>query len=232
MIWRLWWVAVWCVAIAACSPLRDQTPPAAIATAAPTAVPTPTLMPPLYETFNSATEQAIRAGSVANARFAVENGRYTVTVSDTNTLVWSSVGGVFADGGAEAEIFFAAGTPTTAAGLLFRLQDERNFYMASLSSDGFYALDARENGNWRSIIEWTRWSTIDTRGKANRFRVQAAGNSISLLLNGVLLAQTVDSAFASGSVALAVNTYENANVSVQFDAVKLEPVAPAAQPKE
>lgn len=220
-------VMLFALALNACAP-PPATDVVTVVPKVPTSQPTPATMQSLRESFDTADVGKLHVGSVAKARFAIDSGRYTITVTDTNTLVWSTVGGPLADGSAETEIFFDQGTPTTAAGILFRMQDDQNFYVASLSSDGFYALDAREQGAWRSIIEWTPWPTIDTRGGANRLQVLTKGTTISLYLDGALLAQTVDKAFADGDLALAVNTFDTRDVSVRFDNLVVQPMIPAA----
>lgn len=228
MIWRAWWLCVYFVVLGACAPPARVETATVVPTATPTVLPTPASMMPFRETFDSNAGR-VRTGTTGNARFTIDNGRYTITVTETNTLAWSTIGGMLADGSAETDVIFERGTPATAAGLMFRVQDGQNFYMASLSSDGFYALDARENGTWRSIIEWTPWPTIDTRGEANRLRVVTQSSSISLYLDGVLLAQTADTAFDKGSIALGVNTYDIADVSIQFDNLSVAPATAGAK---
>lgn len=215
----------WIIAVllGACAALPVSTP-ASVATATPTAAPTPTAGMAIREVFDSGAISLLPIGDTANAGLVIADGRYQIGLQLPDTLVMSAFGGVYTDVAAEAELRFVEPGETTTAGLLFRLADEQNFYAYSLSSDGFYALEVCQSGVWRQLIAWTPWPTIDARGGGNRMRVVVQGDQISLFLNNDLLAQTVDSTFSAGRLALNANTYAASGARVTFDNLIVTPI--------
>lgn len=205
----------------ACTPAAPAVPNASPSTT-PTPAPTPKPVA-LRESFDRAETKTLRTGTTSNASFAIVDKAYQITVAKPNTFVWSTFGGAFSDGTIRVDVAFHESAHPTAAGIIFRMRDEQNFYMFSISNDGYYALDARENGQWRSVVEWTSWPTIDSRGVFNHVRVEARGDTFSLYVNDKLMGQAVDQAFSTGGMALAVNTYEQAEGAVLFDSLVVTP---------
>ena len=208
-----------CSAIAVPAPQPAPT----VTLLASTAAPTVAVAHRFRASFDNPLDGQLQVGSTANATFAVNAGRYSISVRQANAQVWSSFGESVGDGTVEIDLLFRPNSPPLAAGLMFRMQNDRQFYLASLSSDGFYALDARDKDGWHSLIEWTRDQAIDTRGGVNRLKIVTSANLISLYLNDKLLSQTTDGAFARGGLALSVTTYDQANVTVDFDNVVVTP---------
>lgn len=206
-----------------CGPAENPAQPTATPLPAPTAAPTEPPTRALRATFDDLTTRQLQVGATTNATFRIDSGRYLIEVRQPNAQVWSSFGDIFGDGTVEVDLRFHAGSPPLAAGLMFRIASDQQFYLASLSSDGFYALDVREPNGWRSLIEWTRDPAIDGRGGTNRLKIVTRGDVLSLYLNDILLSQTTDSAFVRGRLALSVITYDQAGISVDFDNLVVEP---------
>jgi hypothetical protein len=183
----------------------------------------PNISPSLSDTFDDAARSGLKSGTAASATYAFQAGTYAMTVADPNYIAWSPVDGVYSDGSVSIDLAFADGPRATAAGLVFRYQNPENFYFFSLSGDGYYALDVRENGAWRSLLEWTKWPTITGDGTFNRVQVEMRGDNIRLYLDGKLLDQASDSTFSSGGLALAVNTYDTGGATVLFDNLRVHP---------
>ena len=214
---------VWAVLLGGCAAPAVPQPPT-VATVLPTPAPTPTAGVAIRETFDTGTPSQLSIGDTANARLEIADGQYQIGLQQPDVLVLSAFGGVYTDLAVEAELRFVDPIETTTAGLLFRLADEQNFYAYSLSSDGFYALEVCERGEWRQLLAWTPWPTIDSRGGVNRMRVTLQGDQISLFLNNELLAQTVDTTFSTGRLALNANTYATTGARVTFDNVVASPL--------
>lgn len=149
------------------------------------------------------------------SRTAYEDGAYVLEVKTSETVVWSLVGGPYSNVSVEVEAVVPPDSDLTAAGLVFNYQDSDNFYLFSISNDGYYLLELLEDGEWITLIDPTLSDDVDAT--RNTLRVVTRGNRIALYANGVLLEETTDSTFTSGDVGLAVSTFPDSTGTVRFD---------------
>lgn len=150
-----------------------------------------------------------------SARYAFEQGRYVIEVKQPKLLVWSLLDGNYRDVVIETSYSTQSNGPPTAAGLIFRYQDENNFYLFSVSSDGYYALELLENNQWIRLIDWTQHTIIHP--EHNRLRVELRGDQITLYVNDRRLEQTRDTTFMSGQIGLAVTSFDQAGALARYD---------------
>ena len=149
------------------------------------------------------------------SRSTFEDGAYVIEVKDADTLAWAITNDTYADVTVEAESSVAAGSAAVASGLIFHYQDSQNFYLFSVSSDGYYALEVLKNDTWQTLIDWTQSDIINTTH--NTLRVEMKGNRITLKTNGHLLETTQNDALTGGDVGLAVSSFDIGKVTVRFD---------------
>jgi hypothetical protein len=140
-----------------------------------------------------------------------------INVKTPKYIVWSSYNGTYGDAAVEVDATFEDGPVVSAAGLLFRYQDEDNFYCYRVSADGSYNLTLYKAGERQVLIDWTDAPEIKSQGVANHLRVEAVGDHIRLFANGTLLAEASDDTFAKGEIALAVTTFEKGGATYTFD---------------
>lgn len=171
----------------------------------------------LYETFTNPKISSLDAGVNDYASFAFVDEAYRINVRESDAFVWSPYEGTFDDVTITTELIFTTGSGDTAAGLLFRFQDENNFYFFNISANGYYALDLFQNGRWVSLVDWTRTTQVKSSGEPNQLRVEIVKDYIHLYVNDMLLDVVSDDTFAKGKVAFAVNTFEEHDVTVFFD---------------
>ncbi len=69
-------------------------------------------------------------------------------------------------------------------GVVFRYQDQDNYYAFFISADGYYSLVKRENGALRDISTWGTSEAIATGEAANSIRIVAKGDAFSFFVNG------------------------------------------------
>ncbi|HMQ30049.1 MAG TPA: zinc-ribbon domain-containing protein [Chloroflexaceae bacterium] len=151
----------------------------------------------------------------ATSRSAYESGAYVLEVKAAETVVWSLVGGPYSDISVEVEAEVPADSDMTSAGVVFNYQDGDNFYLFSVSNDGYYVLEMLQGGDWVTLIDPTLSEEVDAA--RNTLRVETRGGRIALYVNGALLEETTDSTFASGDVGLAVSTFPDSTGTVRFD---------------
>lgn len=149
------------------------------------------------------------------SRSAYEDGSYLLEVKEPETLVWSIVGGPYEDVSIEVEAAPGPGAAIVSAGLVFHYQDSENFYLYSVSTDGYYALELLQDGEWITLVDPTLSDEVTSEG--NLLRVVTSGDQIALYVNDVLLEETSDGTFTSGDAGVAVSTFEESPGTVQFD---------------
>jgi len=109
-----------------------------------------------------------------------------------------------------------AGTRANSAwGVIFRLQENLNFYWFRMTDSKFFGVSAVENGQWREIVDWTRTGAIKPNG-VNQLEVIAGKTHFVFLINGQIVSEVDDDRFDQGLVGLAIEGYM-ADEKVIFD---------------
>jgi tetratricopeptide (TPR) repeat protein len=113
------------------------------------------------------------------------------------------------------EAVFASGPGNgySACGLLFRYQDDTNFYSIMVSNRGYFRLDAVFNGSPMPVIGWTELPVrVSSEGDPEVPELAGGGISLRLIVRGghftviiddVWAAEASDDTFALGSIAFA-----------------------------
>jgi hypothetical protein len=158
----------------------------------------------------------VEAGDGVNR--AVVAGAYRLRIDAADTLAWSTSELSAADFFLEAATIHVFGPLNNEFGVLFRYQDDDNFYSYSISSDGYYRLDRKLAGEWSSLVAWTESSAINTGEQSfNLMGLLAEGAQISLLVNETLLTSIVDDTFAAGGIAPTAGSYDEGGVEIAYD---------------
>jgi hypothetical protein len=155
-----------------------------------------------------------------SAEVAYYDGKLRIFVKVTNRLAWAFAGHEFADFHLTVNATQVAGPDDNMYGVLVRIQDRDNFYRFSISGDGYYQVDKRTGGEWELLTpEWIESDAINTgQGSTNVIEVVGQGETMTFLVNGVLLAQVQDSDHRTGDIGLYAGTlYTEPNVEIYFD---------------
>jgi hypothetical protein len=169
----------------------------------------------LEDDFDSAAASGLGEDEDETSRYAYEGGAYVVEVKEPQTLVWARFDGSYSDARFAVDAEVPPGADVAAAGLLFHYQDADNFYLFSVSNDGYYALELLEGNEWVTLIDWTQSDAVDA--VRNRIEVATQGDQIALYVNGELLEETSDGAFTDGEVGIAVSSLEDSTAEIHFD---------------
>jgi hypothetical protein len=176
----------------------------------------------LQDRLASAADSRMIVSEDAYVRYAFEEGRYLITVKPADQIAWSLAEGTYADNLAIQVVTIVESDPEQAgSGIMFHYQDEANFYLYTVSGNGFYSLELLENNQWITLIDWTPSEAIavgSASGMAptNTLRVEVAGNRIALFVNNVRLEETVDGTFTGGEVGLVTSTFDLGDGRVAF----------------
>lgn len=166
----------------------------------------------------------------ANGSTAIVNEQLVVTIIQPNTIQYATLGDLtFDDFVLEVEAWQRAGAPESSYGILFRLQEDQQFYRFDVTGNGLFIVECRQaDGTWlRLTPEWTPTSALNQGlNVANRLKIIAAGSTLTFYANDVLLTQVVDEALAAGGIALDAGTFGGGDLQVSFDNLTITPGTP------
>ncbi|UYN90342.1 MAG: hypothetical protein KIT08_03665 [Anaerolineales bacterium] len=145
--------------------------------------------------------------------------KYRITVSETNTVLWSdTLSGNYGDISVEVDSAKIAGPDQNEMGLLCRYSDG-DFYAAGIGSDGYFSVWSRLSGEWNLLgMEEVQFSeAIYTGTQTNRIRFDCVGSSLTLYANGTQLIQVQDSSLTTGDAGVYAGSFDVGGVDVVFD---------------
>jgi subtilisin family serine protease len=187
----------------------------------PTSAPSPTPVPPTATPIPLPTAQPLvadfrddfkssQSGLPNSGLSAYQDGQYSVK-ADPAQMTWS----VYPASAVQVENFAAEVTVQGVGakglyGLVFWHQDDKNYYLLSLTGDGLAQISRFNNGAWEEIMPWlkiTNWQSSGSnlvRLVASEGNLQAFVNNRALRLQPLKGAGTGALGFAAGSYGSAV----------------------------
>jgi hypothetical protein len=91
-------------------------------------------------------------------------------------------------------------------GLIFRIQDNQNYYSFRMTDTLFFAVSMIKDDQWSNLVNWTRTEVIKPNG-VNHLEVLARGTHFIFLINGQIVTEIDDHNFSRGLVGLAMEGY-------------------------
>ena len=153
-----------------------------------------------------------------DATFFYRGRTFHIKVDAPEWIGWSAGEITTTDFLLEVDTQYVDGPADAEYGVIFRQVDADNYYFFAISRSGSYGMWRLEDGEWQTLVEWTATDAIDTSEDAlNRLGILAEEAQLTLLVNDVALTQLEDETFASGKVALALGTFDEAGAEVAFD---------------
>lgn len=146
------------------------------------------------------------------------SGGFRIWVNQTNFDVWSIPNLRFTDVSVEVTATRVAGPDDNDFGLICRYKDQDNFYGFLISSDGYYGISKRKNGEHEVIGQdgMVHSRAIHTGGASNRIRADCIGPTLTLTVNDVKLMETQDEDYAVGDIGLLAGSFQTAGVDILF----------------
>lgn len=189
--------------------------------------------PDLEETFDQGADDWYDDGDIY--RYDATGGNFRLRIRKPNSLHWirydKSTELALADYLVEVVALPVPLRSSGSYGLIFRFQDDNNYYLFALSGR-YYSLQAYVQGQWSFLVDWTESPAIEARwDMPNRLGVLAQGSQIVLLINDQIVAAVEDDAIPMGGVGLAAYTFESGVMEVAFDDLAIWQLgtAPASQ---
>jgi predicted RNA-binding Zn-ribbon protein involved in translation (DUF1610 family) len=100
-------------------------------------------------------------------------------------------------------------------GVVFRIQDNHNYYWFRMTDRQFFAVSVSVNGQWLNLVDWTRAEMIKPNG-VNQVEVIGHGTHFAFLINGQIVSEVDDDHFSQGLAGLAIEAYTAGEVTT-FD---------------
>lgn len=154
--------------------------------------------------------------------FTYDDDMLYFNVVPDNTIHYIQPGDLFSDFLAEVDTIYSFGPEDAEYGIYFRNVDGSNYYFYAISPLGSFSLWKLMDDEWESVLSWADSDVLATGvGAENKLGVLAEGSSITLLANDEVLAELEDDAFADGSLGLFVGSFDEGDVEVGFDNLKI-----------
>ena len=153
------------------------------------------------------------------------NDGFRIKLNRSQYLLWSTAGRDFENVRLKVQATLIGGGEDNAFGLICRYLDSNNFYAFVISSDGYYAIRKRVQGGFLTVIgsEGYQFSDrINLGTTENQLRAECSGNRLRFYVNGVLLAEAVDSELSHGDVGVIAGTFSADTTQVFFDNFEAE----------
>ena len=104
-------------------------------------------------------------------------------------------------------------------GLLYRAQDEANYYLFAIGGDGYYSVMRVERATVTPLMVWQQFPHIKRGSQLNRLLVSCAGAVCTFRVNDESVATVEDDRWLSGDVGLWARSSEE--VTLQFESVRM-----------
>jgi len=191
---------------------------------------------PLVSTFLGASPQATQASQLffddfsetksGWDRFAGAIGTtdykdktYQISINEPNTDLFANPYQLFKDTIIEVKAAKVGGPVNNSFGVICRFQDEKNFYSAQISSDGYAGIFRMKDGVYRLIGQDVMIPVPSILGGSavNTIHFECIGRSLALAVNGTPVDAREDKSFENGDVGLIAGAFEEAGVVIAFD---------------
>lgn len=91
-------------------------------------------------------------------------------------------------------------------GVIFRIQDNHNYYHFHITDDRYFMVSANQDGQWLPLADWATTNTIKPNG-VNQLEVIAHEKHFTCLINGQIVSELDDDHFTQGLVGLSIEGY-------------------------
>jgi hypothetical protein len=153
------------------------------------------------------------------AQVKYNQGGLRILVNQPQFDYWSVAGRKFSDVQIEVDARLIGKETDNDYGVICRYQDQGNFYMLVISSDGYFGIAKMKDGAYSMIgADQLQYSTAIAQGNStNHLRADCVGQTLTLYANDQKLMQATDDEYLSGDVGLLAGAYDRGDVDILFD---------------
>jgi len=104
-------------------------------------------------------------------------------------------------------------------GVTCRVQTTQDFYAFLISADGYYGIYKHQDDKFQLLGQNAMLPSevIQQGNQVNHIRADCIGNTLSLHINGVKIAETQDDQYTRGDVGLIAGALSDPGVDIHFD---------------
>ncbi|HSD83898.1 MAG TPA: family 16 glycoside hydrolase [Anaerolineae bacterium] len=192
----------------------------------------PTLTPlPYTDDFSTAVgdpDSGWKTASDEALKIQIQDGALHFTIDELDTIAWSTPKDKrFGDFVLDVDATQVTEPSDNTYGVIFRYQDDRNFYRLDISGDGYFAVFKRKDGAWTKVQDYVETPAVKQGNATNHLQVIAKGNQFTFNVNGQPVKTFSDSDFPNGNIGVTAGTlFDNAGVHIAFDNVTVSEVKP------
>jgi hypothetical protein len=161
------------------------------------------------------------AGEIGSTDY--RNKTYQITVNEPNTDLFANPYKLYKDTVIEVTAARIGGPDNNSYGVICRFQDEKNFYSAQISSDGYAGIFRMKDGVYRLLGQDAMIPVPAILGGSavNTIHFECIGRSLALAVNGAPVDAREDKSFENGDLGLIAGAFEEAGVIIAFDNFKV-----------
>jgi len=154
------------------------------------------------------------------------DGEYHIEVFAKDRLAWATTEVSSVDTIVDVDAHVIKSASDGDYGVVCRYQDKGNFYGLEIAENGYFAIWKYVNGEYSALLDWQSSNFITQSGEDQHFTAGCIGDTLTLAINGELLAEVHDSDLTSGEVGMVVGTYANPGIRVGFDNFRVSSPSP------
>lgn len=146
----------------------------------------------------------------------LQNGQLVIDIKPDQYSVFTGYDKTFGDAQISVDTKVLQESGVGEYGIICNGQDNDNFYLLSISEDGYYSISIYYKAEWYTMVDWT-YSDQIVQGAPAKLTATCANGRLSLGYNNVILTEYSDDTFTSGFVGFFAMTYDNPDFTVAFD---------------
>jgi hypothetical protein len=143
------------------------------------------------------------------------NNEFHILVKTDHTLLWSVVQNSFKDVIANVKTSILSPTGEGDRGVICRYTDSDNYYLLSISEDGYFGIFKKADGIFTPLLNW-QYSQSITKYAPVTLTAACVGDTLTLGVDGVVLGQVKDATLSQGDIGLAAGAWDNPNFGASF----------------
>ncbi|MDF1512934.1 MAG: hypothetical protein P1S60_03895 [Anaerolineae bacterium] len=178
---------------------------------------------PWLETFEG--DQNWQLSTDASATVDILDGRLLIEVHIPGQVAWASHSQVWNNFQLTVEAEQLSGPLDNEFGILVRMNNDTEFYVLSISGDGFVRAALFQNDVWTVLgSDWAPSPHIHQGLSFNKLAVKVLDATISLDVNGQQVLEINDTTLEKGQVGLYAGAFGEGGVVVAFDNLEIKPL--------
>jgi hypothetical protein len=152
------------------------------------------------------------------------DGGLDIKVDKANSMIWTVAGKKYQDVAIDIDGVLLSGSANDAFGVVCRFQDNQHFYGFLVTHDGYDGIFKMQDGQLimtNSGGQLNYSEAIRQGGVVNHILAVCQGDTLSLSVNGQLLAAIKDDSYSQGQVGIIAGAYAVPEVELFFDNLKV-----------